>query len=299
MQMKIKHFQLYYYILIIGFIFWICGCQDSSSVIDGSKKDSEVVLRDYVLSEDETWESEKIYIVHGTLEIPSNIALEVLPGTVVKFGQDAHVNVRGTLKIGTPLSQDGLGELVHLTSNNSNPESGDWDGILFDHTHDSESFLRGTVIEYATVALDIKTSSPNVADCTFRYNETAIALDGSNAKIQYNAIQENNIGVYTIGRQTRPRIERNNITKNDTGIFCENVQSIIQNNNLENNNYALSLNVKFDLGISNNWWGTVVNEEIDRIILDSNDSNIITKPLGTVNYEPIAETRFADAGPRE
>ena len=296
--MKIKNFQLYYYILIIGLIFWICGCQDSS-VVDGSKKDSDVVLRDYVLSEDETWESDKIYIVNGTLEIPSNIVLEVLPGTVVKFGQDAHVNVRGTLKIGTPLPQVGLEELVFLTSNNSNPESGDWNGILFDHTHDSESFLRGTVIEYATIALDIKTTSPTVADCTFRYNETAVALDGSNAKIQHNAIHDNNIGISTIGRQTRPRIERNNITKNDTGIFCENVQSIVQDNNFENNNFALKLNVKFDFGIPNNWWGTSVNEVIDKTILDSNDANIITKPLGTVNYEPIAETRFDDAGPRE
>ena len=297
--MKIKHFQLYYCILIIGLIFWICGCQDSSSVIDGSKKDSEVVLRDYVLSEDETWESEKTYIVHGTLEIPSNIVLEVLPGTVVNFAQDAQIKVRGTLKIGTPLSRVGLEEFVNLTSNNSNPESGDWKGILFDHTHGIDSFLRGTVIEYAEIALDVKTSSPKVVDSTFRFNGTAIALDGSNAIIQYNAIHDNDIGIYTIGRQTRPQIERNNIIENDTGIFCENVQSIIENNNLENNNYALSLNVKFDLGISNNWWGTVVNEEIDRMILDSNDSNIITKPLGTVHYEPIAETRFTDAGPRE
>ncbi len=296
--MKIKHFQLYYCILILSYIFSVYGCQDSTSV-NGGKNDSEVVLRDYMLSEDETWESGKSYIVHGTLEIPSNIVLEVLPGTVVKFAQDALIKVRGTLKIGTPLSQNGLEELVNLTSNNSNPESGDWKGILFDHTHGRDSFLRGTVIEYAEIALDVKTTSPKVIDSTFRYNGTAIALDGSNAIIQYNAIHDNDIGIYTIGRQTRPRIERNYITKNDTGIFCENVQSIIEKNNFENNNYALSLNVKFDLVISNNWWGTVVNEEIDRIILDSNDSDIITKPLGTVHFEPIAETRFTDAGLRE
>ncbi|MDE0316726.1 MAG: right-handed parallel beta-helix repeat-containing protein [Candidatus Poribacteria bacterium] len=296
--MKIQYFRLLFYILIFGFILTVCGCQDSTPV-NGDKNDSEVVLRDYIFSGNETWESEKTYIVHGTLEIPPNIVLEVLPGTIVKFGRDALIKVRGTLKIGTPLLQDGVDELVNLTSNNSNPESGDWKGILFDHTHGIDSFLRGTVVEYGEIALDVKTSSPKIIDSTFRYNGTAIALDGSNAIIQYNAIHDNNIGIYTIGRQTRPQIERNNIMENDTGIFCENVQSIIENNNLENNNYALSLNVKFDLGISNNWWGTVVNAEIDRMILDSNDSNIITKPLGTVHYEPIAETRFADAGPQE
>lgn len=296
--MKIHNFQLFFPVLIFSAIFAVCGCQDSAPT-DKPKKDSEVVLQDYMLTADETWEPEKIYIVHGTLEIAPNVVLEILPGTVVKFARDASVKVRGKLKIGTPLVGVELGELVYLTSNNSNPQSGDWNGILFDHTHDSVSFLRRAVVEYATAALDIKTSSPTVTDCTFRNNETAFALDGSNAKIQHNAIHDNDTGISTIGRQTRPRIERNYITKNGTGIFCENVQSIIQNNNLENNDFALRLNVKFDLSISNNWWGTVVNEEIDRFILDSNDSNIVTKSLGTVHYEPIAETRFTDAGPRE
>ena len=297
--MDIKRFPLYFCIIIFSISFIVYGCQDSTSVIDGTEKDTEVVLRDYLLSAGETWEPEKTYIIHGTLEISPNGVLEILPGTDVKFGRDARVKVRGKLKIGTPLVRVELSEPVYLTSNNINPQSGDWNGILFDHTHDSESFLRGTIIEYATVALDIKTTSPILIDCTFRYNETAIALDGSNAKIQHNVIHDNNIGIYTIGRQTRPRIERNNITKNETGILCENVQSIIQDNNLENNNYALRLNVKFDLGIPNNWWGAVINEEIDKTILDANDTNIITKPLGTVDYEPIAETRFKDAGPRE
>ena len=298
LQMKALHFQLYFFIFIFAFVFTVCGCQDSTSV-NGGKNDSEVVLRDYLLSEDETWEPEKTYIVQGTFEVLPNVVLEILPGTIVKFGRDAHLNVRGILKIGTPLVFGAFSEPVHLTSNSINPRIGDWHGIQFDHTHDSESFLRGTVIEYATIALDIKTTSPTVADCTFRYNETAVALDGSTAKIQHNAIHDNDIGISTVGRQTRPRIERNNIIKNDTGIFCENVQSIVQNNNFENNNFALKLNVKFDFGIPNNWWGTSVNEVIDKTILDSNDANIITKPLGTVNYEPIAETRFDGAGPRE
>ncbi|RKU06428.1 hypothetical protein C6501_18830 [Candidatus Poribacteria bacterium] len=297
-HMDIKRFPLYFCIISFCISLLVYGCQDSTSV-NGDKNDSEVVLRDYLLSEGETWEPEKTYIIHGTLEILPNGVLEILPGTVVKFGRDAHIEVRGKLKIGTPLVRVELSEPVSLTSNSTNPQSGDWNGILFDHTHDSESFLRNTVIEYATVALDIKTTSPTLIDCTFRYNETAIALDGSNTKIQNNAIHDNDIGIYTIGRQTRPRIERNNITKNETGIFCENVQSIIQDNNLENNDYALKLNVKFDLGIPNNWWGTVVHEEIDKTILDVHDINIITKPLGTVDYEPIAEVRFEDAGPRE
>ena len=299
--MLIKRLQLSYYILILSFIFVVCGCQDSTS-INGSKNNSEVVLRDYRLSGDETWDPEKTYIIHGTLEIPSDVLLEILPGTVVKFNRNAQIKVSGLramLKIGTPLSQEKLDEPVYLTSDNSNPQSGDWNGVLFDLTRDSESFLRGVVVEYAKIALDIKTTSPNVLDCTLRNNETAIALDGSDSIIQHNAVLDNEIGISTIGRQNRPQIESNYISNNESGIICENVQSIIQYNNLENNDYSLKLGVKFNLDVRNNWWGTLANDGIDKIILDSADTDIITKQLGTVFYEPIAQTRFSDAGPRE
>ncbi len=283
----------------MGFIFFICGCGDSSSVIDGTENVSEVILRNHLLTSDETWESENTYIVQGTLQIPSDFVLEIMPGTEVKFNKNAQIKVRGRLKIGTAISQLALEELVYLTSNSVSPESGDWKGILFDFTHDAESFLRGVVVEYAETALDIKTASPSIIDCTLRHNETAIALNGSNSKIHYNAIHDNDIGISTIERQNRPQIELNNIFNNKTGIHCENVQSIIKFNNFENNDFSLRLNVKFDLIVRENWWDTVINEEINKVILDSRDTNIITKPLGTVFYEPIAEARFDDAGPRE
>lgn len=298
--MKIQHFQPYFCILFLGFVFAICGCEDST--IDPSDKAAEVVLTDYVLSVDETWDPEKTYIVHGTLEIPSDTVLEIPPGTVVKFGHDAQIKVSGldaTLKIGTPLTEGTLDAPVYLTSDNANPQKGDWNGIQFEHTRDLGSFLRGTVIEYAKIALDINSTSISVIDCTLRANKTAIVLDGSNSLIRHNAVLDNEIGIYTVGRQNRPVIEKNNIANNDSGIICENVQSIIQYNNFEKNGYALRLQVKFDLEIPDNWWGTIDNQKIDEAIVDSVDTDIITKMIGTVSYESIAVERFADAGPRE
>lgn len=257
---------------------------------------TEIILKDHRLTENETWNPEKTYIVQGTLEIPQNVTLNVPPGTTVKFRRDALLTVRGILKIGTPLDQDPATRLVHLTSDNVGPAPGDWAGILFDHTHDLESFVRGTVIEYATVALDIKTTSPTVAGCVLRQNKTAIALDGSDARIQHNDILDNRTGISTIGRQTRPKIERNSITKNETGIFCENVQSIIQSNNLNANIFALRLNVKFDLVVTDNWWGHSDTIEIANVIVDAADPVLTTKQIGTVYYEPFANARIADAG---
>ena len=46
----------------------------------------EVVLENYQLIEDETWEPERTYIVNNTLEIPQDVTLNIPPGTTVKFG---------------------------------------------------------------------------------------------------------------------------------------------------------------------------------------------------------------------
>ncbi len=67
---------------------------------------------------------------------------------------------------------------------------------------------------------------------------------------------------------------------------------IISNNNFERNEFSLRLQVKFDLHIPDNWWGTTAENIIDEIILDSQDSNLITKPVGTVNYQPISVFSF-------
>lgn len=295
-KMKIQHPGYYLLIFCLSLAVAVdCTTQEDSNPI-APEDATEIVLKDHRLTENETWDPEKTYIVQGTLDIPQDMTLNIPPGTTVKFRRDALLTVRGILKIGTSLDQNAVTRLVHLTSDNVGPAPSDWDGILFDHTHDLESFVRGTVIEYATVALDIKTTSPTVVECILRQNKTAIALDGSDARIQHNDILDNHIGVSTIGRQTRPKIEWNNITKNETGIFCENVQSIIQNNNLNANIFALRLNVKFDLVVTHNWWGNSETIEIAKVIIDAADPALTTKQIGTVYYEPFTNARILDAG---
>ena len=287
-----------YYLLIFCLSLAVgtsCTTQETSNPTT-PEDNAEVVLENYRLTENETWEPEKTYIVNNTLEVPQDVTLNIPPGTTVKFGRNARITVRGILKIGTPLAQEPVTQLVYLTSDSARPAPGDWNGIFFDHTHDLESFISGAVIEYATIALDIKTTSPTIAECTLRLNETAIALDGSDARIRHSDIIDNNIGISTIGRQTLPQIEKNNITKNEIGIFCENVQSLIRHNNLSANVFALRLNVKFDYRIPNNWWGSSDTIEIMETIIDGGDPGLISKQIGTVLYEPFADAKIVDAG---
>lgn len=300
--MNNQKFPILFCVIINCLSLFLCACQDPSPITNGTNGENEVVFIDYLLTEDETWVPEKTYIITGTLVVPADITLEIMPGTVVKFDRDAQIKVSGLkalLKAGTPLVEQELDVPVTLTSNSSNPQPGNWKGIIFDITKDADSYLRGVVVEYAAVAVDLRSTSPSVLDCTLQNNETAIALNGSDSIIRHNKILNNQIGISTIERQNRPQIEYNDIRNNETGVFCENVQSIIRFNNIESNNFSLRLNVKFHLSVSNNWWGTIDSDIIDRLILDSADVDLTTKQLGRVDYLPIAEERFTNAGPRK
>ena len=96
-----------YYLLIFCLSLAVgTGCTGPETINPVTPEDdSGIVLENYRLAEDETWESEKTYIVHGTLGIPQNVTLNIPPGTTVKFGRNALVAVEGILKIGTPLAQ--------------------------------------------------------------------------------------------------------------------------------------------------------------------------------------------------
>ncbi|MDE0086759.1 MAG: hypothetical protein OXU23_13660, partial [Candidatus Poribacteria bacterium] len=60
--------------------------------------------------------------------------------------------------------------------------------------------------------------------------------------------------------------------------------------------FALRLNVKFDLRVTNNWWGNSDATEIANVIIDAADQVLITKQVGTVYYEPFVNVRIVDAG---
>ena len=117
--------RLIYYILIfcLGLAVGIDCTTQETPILGPPGDNAEVVLKDHRLTENETWDPEKTYIVQGTVEIPQNVTLNIPPGTTVKFGRDALLTVRGILKIGTPLDQDPVTRLVHLTSDNVGPVS--------------------------------------------------------------------------------------------------------------------------------------------------------------------------------
>ena len=96
--MKIQHLKncllIFYVSLMVGLG---CTTQETSNPVT-PEESSEIILENYQLSGNETWEPEKTYVVRGTLVIPQEITLNIPPGTTVKFGRDARLTVRGVLK---------------------------------------------------------------------------------------------------------------------------------------------------------------------------------------------------------
>jgi len=96
------------------------------------------------------------------------------------------------------------------------------------------------------------------------------------ATIEFNIIVNNDVGIGIVPTASPSlRIEKNNIYDNDV-------------NNITNPSVA-------DITARNNWWGTTDIDEIEARIHHYNDD----PSVGKVNYQPIATSKIADAGPQD
>lgn len=136
-----------------------------------------------LISSNTTWNlSGSPYIITGNTLLDSGYVLTVDAGVIVKFNPAKILQVRGTLRaIGSATSK------IRLTSNNSNSQPGDWEGIVFDQQSSDYDFnsgagsvLRNCILEYANHALTLTSCTPLVDSCLFRYNKIkSIETNGS------------------------------------------------------------------------------------------------------------------------
>ena len=99
------------------------------------------------------------YVVQGAVTIDPGVTLFVEPGTIVKFTDDAHLNVDGALVargvledpiIFTSVKDDSTGGDTNGDGASSAPAPGDWTMIRFrDSSNDASSVIEHAVIRYA------------------------------------------------------------------------------------------------------------------------------------------------------
>lgn len=127
------------------------------------------------------------YIIEGTLSIASGSSLTILPGTEIRFGFGARINVMGDLIVNGSAASS-----VTLTSDSPAPARGDWLGVVIDNA------AGNVVIDHAQI----------------QWAENGIAVfGGTNVLISNSGILDSDADGIYVGPGTTPTITGNLINQ--------------------------------------------------------------------------------------
>jgi len=161
-----------------------------ADVEDVECTESGVVCKSGALSSDESWTSDKVYVITDDLTIPHNRTLTIQAGTVVKFlydccsGKDSLI-VDGTLNVNgvngnkvyfTSSRDDSVGGDTNNDGGNRLPDAGDWIAIVFNNA--SSGVMRYAEIRYGGYTttdgvLYLDGSSPTLENVMVKHSDVA------------------------------------------------------------------------------------------------------------------------------
>ena len=202
---------------------------------------SMTINAEQMINDDETitiWSSNRTF--EEDYLIDSDETVVINPGVVLRFNQSVRFIVNGTL-----IAEGSEDRRVIFTYNNTSKSDlshENWMGIVFNRG--SKGMIANSIIEYAYIAIRIRSSSPYIVGNIIRYNweGSGISLDGAlNPIISDNNITNNNFGIFARGKSTAIIVDCN-ISNNGVGI--------------ETNSFLLISNVTFfdNLILTINFW---------------------------------------------
>jgi parallel beta-helix repeat protein len=214
------------------------------------------------------------YIVIGDVFVELGITLTIEPGVVVEFKNGTLLMVNGTLN-----AQGNETNMITFTSNETHPQSGDWEGIDFNNAH-SGSKISFSRIEYANKGINIHESSPEISHNLIRdiegsgieafrsssyiHNNTITKIvfgfasnKGINLQSECNVIIENNVisdveeyGIKVLGSD--PLIRGNYISGSIYDIECTDSNATIVDNLLFDAVNAIRIVSSQDIHVGSN-----------------------------------------------
>ena len=123
------------------------GFIDASNRLGGNDDGTDYVyvVGDYDMVESQTWQKLDVpYLLRGDVAVDSDQVLEIAPGTVVEFEQDAGLEAYGSHSaikaIGT--------ETDPITFTGKEKVKGYWAGLFFNDTNSAENVLEHVIVEY-------------------------------------------------------------------------------------------------------------------------------------------------------
>jgi len=183
------------------------------------------------LTQDATW-SAGVFIDADVI-VESGVTLTILPGTSVKFADNARLTVKGKLIAeGTP------SDCIILRSTQVTRSHGLWEGIVFNSSADNTSSIQYATIKNADYGIYLRSGrKPTISHNTITYNIYGIyANDPGSVNITYNSIEKNSYGI-SIDFANGGTLSHNTVVDNDTtGIYLYQGSLTFLRDNLINRN---------------------------------------------------------------
>ncbi|MFC1837681.1 right-handed parallel beta-helix repeat-containing protein [Thermodesulfobacteriota bacterium] len=222
----------------------------------------------------------------GIIEVPAKVTvaqpatLQIRPGTQVRFGSGAGLEILGALE------SKGTAEKRILYTAMAGEEAGYWDEISLQQAGES-SFVHSD-FSYGTWGIHSHFTSLAVTGCRFTNNYGGIRFRSGPLHISGSLFSRNTISIRSY--RGVGEINGNEISGNEIGIFIREKGAglaIHHNNIYANERYGLRLGDfnRQQVDARHNWWG---GENLSQIIFDQADESYI----GPVLFEPVLSEKM-------
>jgi hypothetical protein len=266
-----------------------------------------------VINKDTLWNGN--ISIDGIVTVKKGVTLTIEPGTVISFRKldkdKDGIGDGGIIVEGIIVARGTKDNKVIFTSASEKPEAKDWSYIMV-MTAEPESIFEYCEFQYAFTGLQIQYSDAKITDCFFNKNYEGLRFNSSNLVVEHNSFLNNNLGVGFAGLDGKVIIRNNIISNNNVGILfmLPRVSSVdlkkkqekeemplIKNNNINNNfeyDFKIGEGHSKDIDVTNNWWGSIKRENIEKLIFDKKKDYAI----GRVIYSPYLLRPVQNAGLR-
>jgi len=230
-----------------------------------------------IITQDTIWTaSESPFVVSNDVTVLQNRTLTIEPGVEVRFGGWFSIYIQGKLTaIGT------ADKNIVFTSNKKDPETGDWNTLLF--TGLETSTLTHCLIEYAASAVTVDSGHLQMESNTIMYNSgDGVRILGGVVNVENTQIRDNNgNGIFVIDcdqvviRSNTIQSNVDGILLNKTSINVDISQNVISSNTQSGIHLAANVysnTIILHNTISSNKWGFYITGEVSTYITNNSIS---------------------------
>ncbi|MFZ3208969.1 MAG: right-handed parallel beta-helix repeat-containing protein [Geobacteraceae bacterium] len=150
------------------------------------------VYRDMLLTEDIAWKGEAL--VEGWVTVAPQATLTVIPGTVVRFRKNGSGVQGGLLVQGRIIVKGTEASPVIFTANFTEPEAGDWQGIVL-LSSEKKNLMEHVRISGAETGLDASFSTVTVVSSFFTRCRTGLRLQDTLVTLTGGKISDCGLGL--------------------------------------------------------------------------------------------------------